>query len=180
MPANSSIRNIGRTTSLEDLRNIVVTTIEGRPILLRQVANVDFAPKVKRGDAGYMSKPAVIVSVEKQPNVDTVQLTQQITQVLAELEPSLPSGVKANEIIFRQASFIENSIQNVERVLFEAAPCRGRHPVRVSSQLAHDGHFADGDPGLDPDHGHHLQAAWPVDQHDDPGRPCHRHRRAGR
>ena len=115
------IRNIGRTTSLEDLRNIVVTTIEGRPILLRQVANVDFAPKVKRGDAGYMSKPAVIVSVEKQPNVDTVQLTRQITQVLAELEPSLPSGVKANEIIFRQASFIENSIQNVERVLLEAA-----------------------------------------------------------
>ena len=115
------IRNIGRTTSLEDLRNIVVTTIEGRPILLRQLANVDFAPKVKRGDAGYMSKPAVIVSVEKQPNVDTVRLTRQIMQVLAELEPSLPSGVKANEIIFRQASFIENSIQNVERVLLEAA-----------------------------------------------------------
>ncbi len=115
------IRNIGRTTSLEDLRNIVVTTIEGRPILLRQLANVDFAPKVKRGDAGYMSKPAVIVSVEKQPNVDTVRLTRQIMQTLAELEPSLPSGVKANEIIFRQASFIENSIQNVERVLLEAA-----------------------------------------------------------
>jgi HME family heavy-metal exporter len=115
------IRNIGRTTSLEDLRNIVVTTIEGRPILLRQVANVDFAPKVKRGDAGYMSKPAVVVSVEKQPNVDTVRLTRQITQVLAELEPSLPSDVKTNEIIFRQASFIENSIQNVERVLLEAA-----------------------------------------------------------
>ena len=115
------IRNIGRTTSLEDLRNIVVTTIDGRPILLRQLANVDFAPKVKRGDAGYMSKPAVIVSVEKQPNVDTVRLTRQIMQVLAELEPSLPSGVKANEIIFRQASFIENSIQNVERVLLEAA-----------------------------------------------------------
>ena len=115
------IRNIGRTTSLEDLRNIVVTTIEGRPILLRQLANVDFAPKVKRGDAGYMSKPAVIVSVEKQPNVDTVRLTQQIMQVLTELEPSLPSGVKANEIIFKQASFIENSIQNVERVLLEAA-----------------------------------------------------------
>jgi HME family heavy-metal exporter len=115
------IRNIGRTTSLEDLRNIVVTTIEGRPILLRQLANVDFAPKVKRGDASYMSKPAVIVSVEKQPNVDTVKLTQQVTQVLAELEPSLPSDVKASEIIFRQASFIENSIQNVERVLFEAA-----------------------------------------------------------
>ncbi|MEH2500854.1 HME family heavy-metal exporter [Bradyrhizobium sp. AZCC 1678] len=115
------IRNIGRTTSLEDLRNIVVTTIEGRPILLRQVANVDFAPKVKRGDAGYMSKPAVVVSVTKQPNVDTVQLTEHITQALAELELSLPSGISAREIIFRQASFIENSIQNLERVLLEAA-----------------------------------------------------------
>ena len=115
------IRNIGRTTSLEDLRNIVVTTIEERPILLRQLASVDFAPKVKRGDGGHMGKPAVIVSVEKQPNVDTVRLTQQITQALAELEPALPSGVKANEIIFRQADFIENSIQNVERVLLEAA-----------------------------------------------------------
>jgi HME family heavy-metal exporter len=89
--------------------------------MLRQVASVDFAPKVKRGDAGYMSRPAVIVSVEKQPNVDTVRLTQQITQALAELEPSLPSGVKTNEIIFRQASFIENSIHNVQRVLVEAA-----------------------------------------------------------
>jgi HME family heavy-metal exporter len=114
------IRNIGRTTSLEDLRNIVVTTIEGRPILLWQVASVDFAPKVKRGDAGYMSKPAVVVSVEKQPNVDTVKLTEKITQALAELEPSLPSGISAREIIFRQATFIENSIWNVERVLMEA------------------------------------------------------------
>jgi len=115
------IRNIGRTTSLEDLRNIVVTTIEGRPILLWQVASVEFAPRVKRGDGGYMSKPAVIVSVEKQPNVDTVKLTQQITQVLAELEPALPSGVSTREIIFRQATFIENSIQNLQRVLLEAA-----------------------------------------------------------
>ena len=115
------IRNIGRTTSLEDLRNIVVTTIEGRPVLLRQVTSVDFAPKVKRGDAGYMGKPAVIVSVEKQPNVDTVRLTNQVTQVLAELQPSLPSGMTADEIVFQQADFIENSIYNVERVLLEAA-----------------------------------------------------------
>ncbi|WP_291850927.1 efflux RND transporter permease subunit [Bradyrhizobium sp.] len=115
------IRNIGRTTSLEDLRNIVVTTIEGRPVLLRQVADVEFAPKVKRGDAGYMSRSAVIISVEKQPNVDTVRLTRQITQALEELAPALPSGVKADEIIFRQATFIENSIRNVERVLLEAA-----------------------------------------------------------
>ena len=77
------IRNIGRTTSLDDLRSIVVAKIDDRPVYLRQVANVDFAPKVKRGDGGYMGKPAVIVSVEKQPNVDTVTLTRKIEDGVA-------------------------------------------------------------------------------------------------
>ena len=115
------IRNIGRTTSLEDLQKIAVANVNGRPVLLHQVATVGFAPKIKRGDAGYMGKPAVIVSVEKQPNVDTIALTAQIEDALRELERSLGSGIKANQILFRQASFIENSINNVQRVLVEAA-----------------------------------------------------------
>ncbi|CAN5206093.1 efflux RND transporter permease subunit [soil metagenome] len=114
------IRNIGRTTSVDDLRNIAVTTVNGRPVLLRQIANVTFAPKVKRGDAGYMGKPAVIVSVEKQPNVDTIALTTQIEAALQELERGLPDDVKVNQILFRQASFIQTSIDNVQRVLVEA------------------------------------------------------------
>ena len=69
------IRNIGRTTSLEDLRSIVVAKVDQRPVYLWQVAAVEFAPKVKRGDGGYMGKPAVLVSVEKQPDVDTIALT---------------------------------------------------------------------------------------------------------
>jgi len=114
------IRNIGRTTSLEDLRSIAVANVNGRPVLLHQVASVTFAPRVKRGDAGYMGKPSVIVSVEKQPNVDTVALTGQIEDALHELERSLPGGIKANQILFRQANFIEASINNVQRVLVEA------------------------------------------------------------
>ncbi len=115
------IRNIARTTSLEDLRSIVVTTISNRPIYLHQVATVSFAPRFKRGDAGYMGKPAVIVSVEKQPNVDTITLTRQIEAALDGISASLPEGVKANQILFRQANFIESSIGNVKRVLLEAA-----------------------------------------------------------
>jgi HME family heavy-metal exporter len=115
------IRNIGRTTSLDDLRGIVVAKINDRPVYLRQVASIEFAPKIKRGDAGFMGKPAVIVSVEKQPNVDTVSLTRKIEEALAELSANLPQGVKADQIIFRQANFIETSIRNVERVLLEAA-----------------------------------------------------------
>jgi len=115
------IRNIGRTTSLDDLRNVVVARVNGSPIYLRQVAEVDFAARVKRGDAGYMAKPAVIVSVEKQPNVDTIRLTTEIELALKEISSSLPNGIKADQILFRQANFIETSIRNVEKVLLEAA-----------------------------------------------------------
>ncbi|MBR1145481.1 efflux RND transporter permease subunit [Bradyrhizobium sp. AUGA SZCCT0431] len=115
------IRNIARTTNLDDLRSVVVTTINNRPVYLHQVADVSFTPRFKRGDGGYMGKPAVIVSVEKQPNVDTVTLTRKIETALEDMSASLPQGVKANQILFRQADFIEASINNVQRVLIEAA-----------------------------------------------------------
>ena len=115
------IRNIGRTISIDDLRNIVVAKVNDRPVHLRQVAAVEFAAKVKRGDAGYMGKPAVLVSVEKQPNVDTVALTKKVEEALAELGPSLPLGIKADQVVFRQANFIEASIGNLQTVLIEAA-----------------------------------------------------------
>ena len=114
------IRNIARTLDLDDLRNVVVATVNEAPVYLRQIADVSFAAKVKRGDAGYQGKPAVIVSVEKQPDVDTVTLTRQIQDALQDITKTLPDGIKADQILFRQANFIETSIHNVERVLLEA------------------------------------------------------------
>ncbi|WP_411901425.1 efflux RND transporter permease subunit [Methylorubrum thiocyanatum] len=114
------IRSIGRTMSLDDLRNLVVATVAETPVYLRQVAEVSFAARTKRGDAGYMAKPSVIVSVEKQPDVDTVRLTRSIESALRELNPALPAGIRADQVLFRQADFIETSIRNVERVLVEA------------------------------------------------------------
>ncbi|MFL9824263.1 efflux RND transporter permease subunit [Rhodoplanes sp. SY1] len=114
------IRNIGRTTSLEDLRNVVVATVDERPVFLHQVATVDYAARAKRGDSGYMGKPAVVVAIEKQPDVDTVALTRRIEEAVKELEPSLPHGISLDNPMFRQADFIETSIRNVETVLIEA------------------------------------------------------------
>jgi CzcA family heavy metal efflux pump len=114
------IRNIGRTLKLEDLGNLVVGKSGNRPVHLRQVAEVSFAARTKRGDAGYMGNPAVIISVEKQPDVDTVRLTREIESALKELSATLPQGIQADHILFRQANFIETSVQNVTRVLFEA------------------------------------------------------------
>lgn len=115
------IRNVARTVSIDDLRSIVVATMNSRPVYLRQVADVSFAAKFKRGDAGYMGQPAVIVSVEKQPSVDTVALTRKVEQALQELARSLPRDVKVDQVLFRQSNFIEASIANVQRVLLEAA-----------------------------------------------------------
>jgi HME family heavy-metal exporter len=114
------VRNLGRSLNLADLESTVVATRNGAPVYLRQVATVSYAAKNKRGDAGYMGKPAVVVSIEKQPNVDTVRLTREIETALAEMGPTLPHGIKADQILFRQANFIETSIKNVERVLLEA------------------------------------------------------------
>ena len=113
------IRAIGRTIDLDDLRNLVVGT-PGGPVYLRQVAEVDFAPRPRRGDGGYMGRPAVIVSAEKQPGIDTVRLTKTVEAALADLAPSLPSGIAAGKILFRQADFIETSLRNVVTVLLEA------------------------------------------------------------
>ncbi len=115
------IRNVGLTLRLEDLRNLVVATRQGHSILLRQVAQVDFAARVKRGDAGFMGNPAVIVGIQKQPAADTITLTRAIEKQLETIQKTLPQGVVANKVQFRQATFIETSIQNVERVLVEAA-----------------------------------------------------------
>ncbi len=114
------IRNIGRSSSIDDLRNLVVAYREGQAVTLSQVANVDFAARTKRGDAGFNGKPAVILGVQKQPNADTVTITQEIERVLPELQRVMPEGVRVTDIQFRQATFIETSIANLKKVLIEA------------------------------------------------------------
>ncbi len=114
------IRGVGLTRRLDDLRNVVVSTRDGQPILMRQVASVEFAARVKRGEAGYQGKPAVIVSVQKQPNADTIELTKRIEAVLEAMQATLPQGVSADNVQFRQATFIETSIANLKSVLIEA------------------------------------------------------------
>lgn len=115
------IRNIGVTNRLEDLQNVVVATRGERSILLRQVANVEYAARVKRGDAGYQGNPAIIIGVQKQPSADAVTVTKAIEAQLAAIQGTLPAGVSADKIQFRQATFIETSIKNVKTVLVEAA-----------------------------------------------------------
>lgn len=115
------VRNIGRTTSLEEIANTVVTTKEnGTPVLLSDVAEVTFGKQVMRGDAGVNGKPAVILSVQKQPGADTVQLTEQVEKALGEIKNGLSPDVRITPL-FKQAVFIKSAIGNVEEALRDGA-----------------------------------------------------------
>ncbi|MGL5002208.1 MAG: efflux RND transporter permease subunit, partial [Casimicrobium sp.] len=115
------IRNLGRTSKLDDLRNLAITAKDGQSILLRQVADVTFAAAIKRGDAGYDGKSAVILGIQKQPTADTIGLTRGIETALAEMKQSLLTGMEAPKVTFRQASFIESSINNLKGKLIAAS-----------------------------------------------------------
>ena len=115
------IRQIGRSNRIDDLKNVVVSMKQGQAILLKQVADVKIAPAFKRGDAGYNGKPAVILSVQKQPTADSVKLTREVEQAIAELSKNMPQGLEQPQFLFRQADFIKNSLDNVNDALRDGA-----------------------------------------------------------
>ncbi|OJX35789.1 MAG: multidrug transporter AcrB [Burkholderiales bacterium 68-12] len=115
------IRQLGRTSRIDDLRNLTVAVKNGQPIPLHQVADVQWAPAVKRGDAGYRGQPAVILSVQKQPGADSVVLTRVVEQAMADLDKGRPQGIEPPRFLFKQADFIERSVGNVQEALRDGA-----------------------------------------------------------
>lgn len=119
------IRHIGRTTRLDDLNNLAVGFRSGQPVLLKQIATVRFGAAIRRGDAGFNGQPSVILGVQKQPTADTVALTQAIESAIAEVSQSLPVGMDKPVVTFRQANFIESSINTLKSKLIAASFCVG-------------------------------------------------------
>ncbi|MEO5858970.1 MAG: efflux RND transporter permease subunit [Pyrinomonadaceae bacterium] len=115
------VRNLGRFYSIDELKQTVVAYRNHTPISLGDVATVEFGAKIKRGEAGTNGKPAVIVSVQKQPGASTQDLTKQVDEAVAELQKTLPPDVEINPKLFRQASFIDASIGNVVEALRDGA-----------------------------------------------------------
>ncbi len=116
-----AVTGVGRITSLDDLRRTVVAEREGTPVTLAQVADVRFGPEFPRGDASYMSKPAVIGTVSKLYGADTLTVTSKVEDALRAIAKTLPRGVTMYTEVFRQASFIESAIRNLRRALIEGA-----------------------------------------------------------
>lgn len=110
------IRNLGRTSSEEDLGNTVVAYRNGTPIPLKEVASAQVGGRVKRGDASINGKPGVILSIYKQPGSNTVQLTREIEKAIDQLKAGLPPDVAVVQL-FKQSNFIQTAIRNVEDAL---------------------------------------------------------------
>jgi CzcA family heavy metal efflux pump len=115
------LRAVGRAQSLEDIGNTVVVVRGGQPVTVRQLAEVKIGPSIKRGEGSANAEPAVILAVLKQPDANTLELTRRLDQVLDEIAPTLPRGMKINRKIFRQSDFISAAVRNVSVALRDGA-----------------------------------------------------------
>jgi len=115
------IRGVGRVRTTADLEQVVVAARGGVPVLVRDVARVVIGPAFRYGDASANGKPGVVISIQKHPTANTLELTKRLEVKLSELQKSLPAGMKLETDIFRQSDFIERAIDNIKKVLTEGA-----------------------------------------------------------
>lgn len=116
------IRGILSTNNLSELKKAVVKVGQESPVLLESIAEVKVGDKTpKLGTASERNKPAVLLTVTKQPATSTMVLTDKLDQSIAELRTVMPHDVKISNDIFRQSRFIESSIRNIQKSLLEGA-----------------------------------------------------------
>lgn len=116
------VRGIISTDDVQMMARSVIKTVDGAPITLEDIADVKIgAQQPKLGLASEKGKPAVLVTVTKQPNTGTIELTGQLEAALNDLKKNLPKDVQISTDIFRQSRFIESSISNVQESLYEGA-----------------------------------------------------------
>ncbi|MEZ0275129.1 MAG: efflux RND transporter permease subunit, partial [Roseimicrobium sp.] len=119
-PKEIMVRNLGMSTSLEELGKTVVKVVKDRPILLSDVATLDYGVQIMRGDASVNGEMGVIMSIDKSPGFDTLRITADIEKALAELGPTLPEGVEL-EMLFRQGDFISHAMKNLWEAIVAGA-----------------------------------------------------------
>ena len=112
------VRGIGQVKAIEDLQQSVVKLQDGKPILLKDVADVQTGAALKRGDASFNGQPAVVVMINKQPHIDTPTVTKTVEAVMQSLQPTFPPDVQVART-FRQSNFIDTAIGNVGQSLME-------------------------------------------------------------
>ena len=118
-----NLRGMGRTNDLDELGRTLVKMNGDAPVYVADVADVVVAPAVRQGYASLNGEPSVILSISKQPNINTLNVTENIERNLKAVAKSLPADVTLDTSIFRQADYIHSSVNNVGRALIEGAVC---------------------------------------------------------
>ena len=174
------VRGLGRARQPEEVAAAVVRTRDGAPIRIGDLANVAWGPEPQRGTASYRAKPAVILSVQKQPGANTLRLTQQIDQALERLTAALPGGRHHREGELPPGRLhLDRGPQRHGGAARRRDP-RRRHLVPVPRKLAHDAHLGAGHSAVAARRRAGGVARRRHHQHHDPRRAHHRDRRAGR
>jgi CzcA family heavy metal efflux pump len=115
------IQGVGRAGAAEEIGQIAVTSRGGRPVFVRDVAQVRIGPALKRGEGSHNAEPAVVLGIQKQPGANTLELTRRLDATLDEIQKSLPPGMVIDQHVFRQADFIERSLENLTTALRHGA-----------------------------------------------------------
>lgn len=113
------VKGIGRTSDIKEIGKSVIKTVNGNTIKIEDVAEIKIGASLKIGDGSLKGKPAVIMTVMKQPSTNTLELTETIDASIADIQKNLPKDVHINTKIFRQADFINASISNIQKTLLE-------------------------------------------------------------
>lgn len=113
------IEGVGRADAAEDFGNVVVGEAGGLPVLAREIGEVRIGEGLKRGTGAFNGDPAVILAIQKQPGANTLELTERLDETFADLQRSLPEGMVLETQVFRQADFIQRSVDNVTTALIE-------------------------------------------------------------
>ena len=118
-----NLRGMGRSNNVEELGNTLVKMNGDAPVRIADVAEVVIAPAVRQGYASQNGAPAVILSISKQPGINTLSVTENVERNVAAIAKSLPADVRLDTKIFRQADYIQASVNNVGQSLVEGALC---------------------------------------------------------
>ncbi|WP_430971892.1 efflux RND transporter permease subunit [Sunxiuqinia rutila] len=113
------VRGIARSNSTDEIGNNLVKMNDGMPVKVSDVATVKIGAAPKIGDGAYRAEDAIIMTITKQPNVNTLELTEKIHESLSDLQKTLPADVGIHTDIFEQAKFIQTSVNNVQKALIE-------------------------------------------------------------
>lgn len=115
------IQGFGKVQNLSDIENTLVKQVDGFPVMVKDIALVTIGPAPRRGAAAYNAQSAVVLGIQKQPKVNTLKVTEQLDKTIAQLQKTLPPGMRIETNVFRQANFINTAVNNLVAALRDGA-----------------------------------------------------------